>query len=223
MIADLLQDLTSEVFIQNFGRLCLAALFGGIVGLERERLNRVAGLRTHVLVSLGAAIFTLLSVEAFTGGGPRDPARVAAQVVSGVGFLGAGTIMKEGGNIRGLTTAASLWVTAAIGMSVGVGFVKEAFVTTVLVVVSLLLLKRLEFLYAPTEHRVLELTMPSQGHPLRKVYDVFSLFNTEIIRFESSAEGDMVHYKFELKLDKDLAPGPFLEQLRESGATFIEF
>lgn len=119
-------------------RLGFAALLGGIIGWQRERVNRPAGFRTHLLVATGSALIMLISVHGFSEGGQtQDPARLAAQVVSGIGFLGAGTIMKEGLTVKGLTTAASLWVVAAIGLAAGVGFHIPAIVTTLLVYLSL--------------------------------------------------------------------------------------
>ncbi|HHY36065.1 MAG TPA: MgtC/SapB family protein [Firmicutes bacterium] len=123
-----------------FFRLLLAALLGGIIGLERESLNRPAGLRTHTIVSLGAALIMQVSLS-LTGG---DPGRIAAQVISGIGFLGAGTILREGSSVRGLTTAASLWVVAGIGLAVGSGLYLAAVVASVLVVFTLAGLGRLE-------------------------------------------------------------------------------
>src|SRR5881397_273893 len=101
-------------------RLLLAAILGALIGLEREIHDHPAGMRTHLLVSLGSAGFTALSIYAFPAPG-ADPARVAAQIVTGIGFLGAGAILKQGVTIHGLTTAASLWVVAAVGMAAGAG------------------------------------------------------------------------------------------------------
>lgn len=101
------------------GILLLAAAMGGLVGWERERRDRPAGLRTHILVCMGAALITLVSER--IAGTRSDPGRVAAQIVSGIGFLGAGTIMRQGNVVRGLTTAASLWTVAGIGMAIAVG------------------------------------------------------------------------------------------------------
>lgn len=115
-------------------RLLVSAVLGAIIGLERELHDHPAGMRTHLLVALGSAGFTILSVTAF---GDADPSRVAAQVVTGVGFLGAGAILKEGATIRGLTTAASLWAAAAVGMAAGVGAWLVAMVLTGIVVASL--------------------------------------------------------------------------------------
>jgi len=117
-------------------RLLLAAVLGAIVGLEREVHDHPAGTRTHLLVSVGSAGFTVLSIYAFQAPG-ADPARIAAQIVTGVGFLGAGAILKEGATIRGLTTAASLWATAAVGMAAGAGSWLTALTITVIVILSL--------------------------------------------------------------------------------------
>lgn len=117
-------------------RLIAAAALGAVIGLEREIHDHPAGMRTHLLVSVGSAGFTVLSIAAFPAPG-ADPARIAAQIVTGIGFLGAGAILKEGATIRGLTTAASLWATAAVGMAAGAGAWITALTITVIVVVSL--------------------------------------------------------------------------------------
>jgi putative Mg2+ transporter-C (MgtC) family protein len=124
-------------------RLLVAAVLGAAIGLEREIHAHPAGMRTHLLVSLGAAAFTVISIFVFetppspNGTIPTDPSRVAAQIVSGIGFLGAGAILKYGSSVRGLTTAASLWATAAVGMAAGGAAWLVAVVSTVIIVVSL--------------------------------------------------------------------------------------
>ena len=125
-------------------RVVLAGVLGGAIGAEREIREREAGLRTHMLVAVGAALFTIVSAYAWADfqfstreGITFDPTRIAAQVVTGIGFLGAGAIIRQGLSIRGLTTAASLWVVAAIGMASGAGYYSAAVITTVLVLVSL--------------------------------------------------------------------------------------
>ena len=140
-------------YMRSFGfvtvaiRLTLAVLFGGFIGLERGRQRRAAGLRTHILVCLGAALVTTVgfySTEVL-GNTTADPLRVAAQVISGIGFLGVGTILVKGRfQITGLTTAAGLWVTAAIGISLGAGFYEGAVIAFVVTVVSIVLLHRIE-------------------------------------------------------------------------------
>jgi putative Mg2+ transporter-C (MgtC) family protein len=139
---------TAEVVL----RVVVAALLGGVIGFEREYSDQPAGFRTHILVSVGSALFTLagaFGVEAFIEGDEIatvrfDPTRVAAQIVTGIGFLGAGAIVRHGINVRGLTTAASLWVTAAIGMAAGFGYWEGAVAAAVVTVVSLFALKRVE-------------------------------------------------------------------------------
>ena len=134
----------------EIARLSIAAFLGGIVGLERQQRHKSAGLRTHILVSLGSCLVMVISYKLYAGVQGltnADPARLAAQVVSGIGFLGAGTILKEGLTIKGLTTAASLWVVAGVGLAVGAGYYVGAVTTTVLSVLALTYLPRFERLY----------------------------------------------------------------------------
>jgi putative Mg2+ transporter-C (MgtC) family protein len=127
------------------GRMVLALVLGSAIGWERERAQKPAGLRTNILICLGATLLADLSVKvAATASGPADAGRIAAQIVSGVGFLGAGTIIQSGGSVSGLTTAATLWVVAAIGLAVGIGATVEAVGTTILVLVALTPLRKLE-------------------------------------------------------------------------------
>jgi putative Mg2+ transporter-C (MgtC) family protein len=125
------------------GRLVVALLLGGVIGWERELQRMPAGFRTHALVSLGSAIFTVISAYAFTGPG-SDPTRIAAQIVSGIGFLGGGAILHYGGTVRGLTTAASLWSVAAVGMAAGAGLFVVAAISAVLVIIGLEVFQRVE-------------------------------------------------------------------------------
>lgn len=123
-------------------KIVLAMSLGGVIGFERERIHRPAGLRTHMLVSAGATAFTIVSIYGFVGHGTTlDPARVAAQIVTGIGFLGAGTIFRTESTVRGLTTASSIWLVAAIGMLVGTGLYWLAVFTTILSALVLLFLR----------------------------------------------------------------------------------
>src|SRR5205814_7496373 len=109
----------------------VAAALGGAIGLERELRERQAGLRTHLVVCVGSALFTLVSAYGFSDWGVRvDPTRIAAQIVTGIGFLGAGAIIRQGLSVRGLTTAATLWLVAAIGMAAGAGYWDAALIAT---------------------------------------------------------------------------------------------
>jgi putative Mg2+ transporter-C (MgtC) family protein len=103
------------------GRLLLAAVLGGAIGAERELNDQAAGLRTHMLLTIGACLFTLISAYGFNGGIGTDPSRIAAQIVTGIGFLGGGAIVRHGLTVKGLTTAASIWATASVGVAVGAG------------------------------------------------------------------------------------------------------
>ncbi len=115
--------------IEMLARLAFAALVGGIIGFERRQAARPAGIRTMALVAMGAAGFTIVGIYGFSGDGNqfRDPARVAAQVATGVGFIGAGTMIRSGGVVRGLTTAAGIWIAAALGVAAGSGMYVIAF------------------------------------------------------------------------------------------------
>ena len=125
-------------------RIIIAALFGGLIGLEREYHGQPAGLRTHIILSLGACIAMCISINSSYYGTQGDVERIAAQVVSGVGFLGAGAIFKYGGGVRGLTTAASIWTTAMIGMTAGSGLILMAAVCTGLVLFTLIIMNSFE-------------------------------------------------------------------------------
>lgn len=136
-------DLTFGMQLELALRLMVGLLLGAIIGIERELHRQQAGFRTHSLVALGAALFTIISAYAFVG--PNvDPTRIAAQIVSGIGFIGAGTILQHRGSIRGLTTAASLWAVAAIGMAAGAGLLIMATIGTLLILVVLFALDRVE-------------------------------------------------------------------------------
>ena len=128
-------------------RLILSTILGGIIGIERERRNQPAGLRTHIILCVGSTLMMLVSIYVATEiGNPEnsDPGRIAAQVVSGIGFLGAGAILRFGVSIKGLTTAASLWTTAGIGLAAGAGFYVGSLLATVIIIIALSLLSRWE-------------------------------------------------------------------------------
>jgi putative Mg2+ transporter-C (MgtC) family protein len=140
----LLAEIPSLAGWEVLVRLAVAAGLGGAVGLERELREREAGFRTHMLVAVGSALFTLVSAYGFreflVNGGSvvrADPTRIAAQIVTGIGFLGAGAIIRQGLSVRGLTTAATLWVVAAIGLASGAGYYWAAVLTTVIALFSL--------------------------------------------------------------------------------------
>ncbi len=160
-----------DAFTGNFMiRLLAAALLGAAIGFERDIHGRAAGLRTHILLSLGAAAFMIISQEvALRYAGEEgesvlraDPGRIAAQIITGIGFLGAGAIIKEGFSVRGLTTAACVWLSAGIGMAAGAGLFEIALVVTLLGLVTLVLLNILERYYAKDSYRVLEIVTSNE-------------------------------------------------------------
>ena len=156
-------------------KLILAALAGGLVGLEREKHGRPAGMRTNLLVSVGACTIMIISEAFYLKYGMHgaetvlrlDPSRTATQIVTGIGFLGAGVIVKEGATVRGLTTAAGLWVVAGLGMAFGMGFFSLGVISTVLVLVSLLSLSKLDSMI----NKDLYLTLSVTGERRDNLFD----------------------------------------------------
>jgi len=148
-------------------RLLVSCLLGGVIGFERDIHGRAAGLRTNMLVSIGAALFMLVSVAMaqIYSRGPEstglrvDPSRIAAQIVTGIGFLGAGAIIKEGFDIRGLTTAACLWVSAGVGMAAGAGLFEMAILVTLIGIFTLAVVNRVERVYAKDSYRILKISV----------------------------------------------------------------
>lgn len=132
-------------------KISMSLILGLIIGLEREMTNKTAGLRTHILICLGSTMFTILSLHGFTTeviqNGVRivnDPARIAAQILTGIGFIGGGAVLHYGANVYGLTTAATIWVTASLGMAVGVGSYELAIITTVVTFLVLVVIRKFE-------------------------------------------------------------------------------
>ena len=177
-------------------RLVIAGLMGGIIGLEREFRAKEAGLRTHFIVALGSALFMLISQHAF-GDSPRfDASRVAAQVVSGIGFIGAGVIIFQKNVVRGVTTAAGLWVAAAIGLACGAGMYDEAAAATLL---TALCLEMMHFFHLRYGEKVVDLTLRSQGnHDLLGVLEALKKAGIKVETY--SVFGNKVHVMVRLQI-----------------------
>ncbi|KWI30939.1 MgtC/SapB family protein [Burkholderia stagnalis] len=175
--------------LELMGRLLLAALLGSVVGIERERLNWAAGLRTHMLVCVGASLVMLVSIFGFEdvvgrNGVVVDPSRVAAQVVSGIGFLGAGSILLRGEVVRGLTTAASLWAVAGIGLAAGGGMYMAAIGATAIVLVILAGVKPLERRFiAQRQQRRLRIVADRGGLTLDTLHDALGARRVRVKQF----------------------------------------
>lgn len=205
-------------------RIVLAAVLGGAIGLERELRDREAGLRTHLLVSVGAALFTMVSAYAWTDwrfsneeGLVFDPTRIAAQVVTGIGFLGAGAIIRQGLSIKGLTTAATLWVVAAIGMAAGVGYYEAALVTTALVLVSLWPLRIVAY-------RMSARTRPEEGHlavdlpagaSAVSVLEAAEKAGAEVTSLEFEEEGDRRRIDLRVRLGRSRTAAELIDALTQ--------
>lgn len=133
--------------ISVIARILISSILGGLIGAERELHKHEAGLRTHILVCMGSCLIMLTSLRVFDiykDIGVVDPSRIAAGVITGIGFLGAGAIIRYGMAVRGLTTAASLWITSAVGLAIGCGFYSAGIIATVITLISLLFLRNLE-------------------------------------------------------------------------------
>ena len=207
-------DLGSGVI---FLRLLLSALLGGIVGMEREWRNQPAGLRTHLILSLGAALATVVSIELGSGAG-SDPARIAANIVTGIGFLGAGVIFRFGISVRGLTTAASIWTTAMIGMAVGAGIYWGAFVATAFLLLSLVILRRLESLFPSGRgSRSVHVSARSAPGIMKEVEAVFDNFGATVnsMDFRRDRSLDRIEVRAVLDTPPNSTPVDLANALRQ--------
>lgn len=203
-------------------RLGLAIVFGGAVGYERESQNLPAGFRTHILVCVGAVLIMMVSAYGFTGplAAMVDPSRIAASVVTGIGFLGAGTILRQRGGIRGLTTAASIWAVSAIGLAVGIGFYFGAFLATLVVLISLLVLGRLDRVVL-SSYRVKRLALRMFDRPglLSEIAAIFNELKINIRKIEaeraapSGMEGAAVDVEFMLVIPLDFDQNQLFQRL----------
>ena len=190
-------------------RLLLITGIAGAIGYERERHGRAAGFRTHILVGVGSCLVMMTGLylfEAFAGKVDVDPSRMAAQIVSGIGFLGAGTILRYGASVRGLTTAASLWAVAGVGIAVGAGFLSGAIMTGVLLIIVLFGLARLERAMRKEQYQVLLIDLPaSSPRVLARIRKSLAQYNVEIRDLNVSEDATVggVHLEFHVKMAFD--------------------
>jgi len=182
-------------------RLLLITLVAGAIGYERERHGRAAGFRTHILVGVGACLIMLTGLhlmEEMAGVVDLDPTRMAAQVVSGIGFLGAGTILRFGASIRGLTTAASLWAVGGVGLAVGAGFLSGALMTSGILLTVLLGLSRLERAMRKEQYQVLVIEMAESAEGLARVRSLLGQHELEIRDFDVKIGTQPHHIRLEV-------------------------
>ncbi|MGZ4335583.1 MAG: MgtC/SapB family protein [Gaiellaceae bacterium] len=196
-------------------RLSVAAVLGGAIGMERELRERQAGLRTHLVVSVGSALFTIVSAYGFReflvhGGSVvrADPTRIAAQIVSGIGFLGAGAIIRQGLSVRGLTTAATLWLVAAIGMASGAGYYDAALIATLGALITLGPLRIVAYRairrFRPEIERLL-VEIPAGGSP-GAVLEAVERRGGRVVSLEIAQEGDRRSIAVDVELRGISAP-----------------
>ncbi|MBP7767603.1 MAG: MgtC/SapB family protein [Prevotella sp.] len=206
--------MTTHLLLDVSLRLVVALLLGGLVGLEREYRSKDAGFRTHFLVAVGSAMFTIISIYGFVDG-VKDTSRVAAQVVSGIGFLGAGLIVFQKNVVRGLTTAAGLWVTAAIGMACGTGMYAVAAVVTVLILIGLEVLNGL-IPQLGTSNVQLSFSSPSHENAIAFV-DRIKRENVHIYNYEMKSKrtsrGEIYEVEMDLRMPKGQSVGRLLDGL----------
>jgi putative Mg2+ transporter-C (MgtC) family protein len=197
--------MTSISLLDIVFRLTLVVVLCGAIGLERETRDQPAGVRTHVLVGMGAAVFTLISAYGFAGferaGAPIDPTRVAAQVVTGVGFLGAGAIIHQGLAVRGLTTAAAVWISAAIGMAAGIGFYSLALAGSALVLIALLVFRHIRAsLLARVRSDRFVLEVEVEPERLRDVLDAVAEHHAVLDSLDCEHEGELTAARLHLRI-----------------------
>jgi putative Mg2+ transporter-C (MgtC) family protein len=190
-------------------RLFVAAVLGGLIGLERELRERQAGLRTHLLVCVGSALFTLVSAYGFSDWGVRvDPTRIAAQIVTGIGFLGAGAIIRQGLSVRGLTTAATLWLVAGIGMAAGAGYWEGAIVAALGAVLVLGPLRgvayRMLVNFRPALDRLL-VEIPAGGSPAPLI-EAIERQGGRVVSLEIAQEGERRSIAVDVEVPAGSAP-----------------
>jgi putative Mg2+ transporter-C (MgtC) family protein len=202
-------------------RLALVVVLCGAIGFERETRDQPAGVRTHVLVGMGAAIFTLISAYGFNEfaaqGARIDPTRVAAQVVTGVGFLGAGAIIHQGMAVRGLTTAAAVWISAAIGMATALGLYAFALIGSALVLVALITFRHIRgaLLHrVQPDHLVLEVEV--EPARMRDLLDVVAEHGATLESLDCEPEGELTAARLHLRLPANTDRAALLHALQAS-------
>ena len=202
-------------------RIFLATLLGGIVGYEREMHNRWAGFRTHILVCVGACLIMLTSIHlslSFTGQANADPGRLAAQVVSGIGFLGAGTILHSASHIRGLTTAANLWMIAGVGLAVGCGLYIPAVATTALAFVVLEYFAPMESRFRTKRIKIpwqIQVTLYGGESAQSTIFELLDDFELIVQNLKMDKEADKAHLTIIVDANPQFDQGFFLTKIRQ--------
>jgi putative Mg2+ transporter-C (MgtC) family protein len=202
--------------LELLARLLLAAVLGGAIGAERELNDQPAGLRTHMLLTIGACLFTLISAYGFGGGLGTDPSRIAAQIVTGIGFLGGGAIVRHGLTVKGVTTAASIWATASVGVAIGAGSYVLGIGGAVLVVATLFGLRRAdEVLQRWGVSREEYLIEAVPGFDLERLAEVGRREKVALRGMEREEDDDAIRITLLVKLPPRYRPARLLDALSQ--------
>lgn len=229
-LAGLMNDIFGEHFYLIMIRVLIALILSGLIGFEREVKNHSAGFRTHILVGVGSCLMMLLSFYGFEAILAQyegvvnvrfDPSRIPSYVISGIGFLGAGTIIVYGGTIRGLTTAASIWTVAGIGLVVGAGMYGVAVFTTLVILLSLIFLNNFEKHFVKRQSTHLIEIVALSGLEINALITVFEKFeltiqNVEIVKLENNMKNIFI----KIEKDSNLEPISLFEEI--SGIDHVE-
>jgi len=220
-VKEIIAHMNLEFYFVTLFRLLLACILGGLIGYERESMNRPAGFRTHILVCMGSALVMLTSEYIFMtykGTTNIDPARLGAQVVSGIGFLGAGTIIREGANVKGLTTAASLWAVSCVGIAAGIGFYGGAVVAALVIYLTLIALKKFEDNLTRRKHlNILYVKTNNLPGQIGIIGNTFGKYDITIknIEFLNNEEDDDVLIKFFVRIPSGIKKKTIVEELQK--------
>lgn len=224
-----MDEMTTMIF-----RLLLSALLGGLIGLEREMHARAAGLRTHILVATGSTLIMMVSQYMFSLYQNQtastiislDPGRIAAMTITGIGFLGAGTIIQSKEIIRGLTTAACLWIIAAVGLAVGCGLYLPAITTSIIALLSLHLLRYIEKILKKDWYRKLTVTTDDSNNHFSSIEDVLNAYHINILKvgFDKNMNQKEITYHIDLRMKKNLRDFKIVHDLaRISGLKRVQW
>ncbi|MEF8823927.1 MAG: MgtC/SapB family protein [Desulfohalobiaceae bacterium] len=230
MLESLIEFLARQEWIELL-KLIIAAFVGAVIGLEREANGQAAGLRTNILLAIAACLLMQLSIsipEMHMGHGEEsiiraDPGRIASYTVAGMGFLGAGTIIKGRGSIRGLTTAAGLWLVTALGLALGAGLFLPALVTSIIAFLILFGLRIYKPSISRDQHTLLTVRCCCEARPIEEIREVLNAFPSltiEFVNYHESLENQDVTYTFRLLSKDDLAWNDLLDSLRQIHSIF---
>lgn len=208
----------SNFYLSMTLRLIAACLLGGVIGYEREHIHRPAGLRTHILVCVGSALVMITSEYIYYQFSTRvnvDPARLGAQVISGIGFLGAGTIIKEGVSVKGLTTAASLWAVSCVGIAVGIGFYSGAIIATAIIFLTLVVIKKTQRKITSQKSIRLYIHTIVQRGQIHEITGVIEEFGVKVKRTDfmsSERDGEMI-VRYTMDISNQLSVAELIEAI----------